>query len=85
MEKLGQDTVEKQNQRVVCISQDSFYRELKDHEREEALKGNYNFDHPDALDNELVQRILMDILQGKEVQIPTYDFSSMRYGLIGQV
>ena len=78
MEKLGQDTVDKQNQRVVCISQDSFYRELRDYEREEAFKGNHNFDHPDALDNELIQNILMDILHGKEVQIPIYDFTSMR-------
>jgi uridine kinase len=78
MEKLGQDTVDKQNQRVVCISQESFYRELRGSEREEAFKGNYNFDHPDALDNDLIQRIIMDILHGKEVQIPIYDFASMR-------
>lgn len=78
MEKLGQDTIDKQNQRVVCISQESFYRELQEHEREEAFKGNYNFDHPDALDNELIQRILMDVLHGKEVQLPIYDFTSMR-------
>lgn len=29
MEKLGQDTMDRYHQRVVCISQDSFYRELK--------------------------------------------------------
>lgn len=28
MEKLGQDTVDHRHQQVVCISQDSFYREL---------------------------------------------------------
>lgn len=79
MEKLGQDAVgHSSQQRVVCISQESFYRELDDEEREEALKGNYNFDHPDALDSELIVRILRDVLLGKEVQIPVYDFALMR-------
>lgn len=73
MDKLGQDS------RIVCISQDSFYRELQEHEREDALKGCYNFDHPDALDNVLIERVLTDILNGKEVEIPIYDFTSMRY------
>lgn len=79
MDKLGKDAVERQ-QRVVCISQDSFYRELNEVEKEEALKGNHNFDHPDALDIDLMQRILKDILRGKEVQIPVYDFTlNMRF------
>lgn len=80
MEKLGQDVVDhSHHQRVVCISQESFYRELDDQERDEALKGNYNFDHPDALDSELIVKILRDVLHGKEVQIPVYDFALMRY------
>lgn len=79
MEKLGQDAVDHSSQqRVVCISQESFYRELGDQERDEALRGNYNFDHPDALDSELIGRILRDVLLGKEVQIPVYDFALMR-------
>ena len=82
MDKLGKDAVERQ-QRVVCISQDSFYRELSPLEKQEALKGNYNFDHPDALDVELMQRILQDILRGREVQIPVYDFTlNMRYDFL---
>ena len=80
MEKLGQDVLDHSHQqRVVCISQESFYRELEDQEREEALKGNYNFDHPDALDSDLIVKILRDVLDGKEVQIPSYDFALMRY------
>lgn len=49
MEKLGQDSVDHHHRRVVCISQDSFYRTLTDEEKSLASKGNYNFDHPDAL------------------------------------
>ena len=79
MEKLGQDAMDhSQRQRVVCISQESFYRDIGDQEREEALRGNYNFDHPDALDSDLIARILRDVLQGKEVRIPVYDFALMR-------
>lgn len=75
MNKLGKDAVERQ-QRVVCISQDSFYRELNERERQEALVGDYNFDHPDALDIDLMEQILHDILRGREVEIPVYDFTS---------
>ena len=79
MEKLGQDSLGPGHvQRVVCISQESFYRELDENEREEALKGNYNFDHPDALDSDLIVRILRDVLHGREVQMPVYDFALMR-------
>ncbi|KAI1290111.1 Uridine-cytidine kinase 2-B [Halotydeus destructor] len=76
MEKLGQDTIERRHQQVVCISQDSFYRELDEQERAEAFRGNYDFDHPDALDNELMISALMDILHGKEVKLPVYDFKT---------
>ena len=76
MEKLGQDTVDHRHQQVVCISQDSFYRELNEEERKAAFKGNYDFDHPDALDNELMVQCLMDVLHGKEVSLPVYDFKT---------
>lgn len=35
-----------QEKQVVCINQDSFYKELTPSERNKALKGQYNFDHP---------------------------------------
>lgn len=76
MEKLGQDTVDHRHQQVVCISQDSFYRELTDAERDQAFKGNYDFDHPNALDHELMVSSLMDILHGREVTLPVYDFKT---------
>ena len=42
IELLGQSTVE----RVALISQDSFYKDLSEEEREVAGRGEYNFDHP---------------------------------------
>ena len=47
MEQLGQtEVVDRKLQQVVIISQDSFYKNLNDEEKELAKKGLYNFDHP---------------------------------------
>ena len=46
MEKLGQDEIDHRQRQVVCISQDSFYRELNSAESIKASKGLFNFDHP---------------------------------------
>jgi uridine kinase len=46
MEKLDIDNVAYTQRQVVCINQDSFYRELSPDEKVKAAKGNFNFDHP---------------------------------------
>jgi len=76
MEKLGQDEIDHQQRQVVCISQDSFYRELSPSEKLKAAKGLFNFDHPDAFDNQLILKTLQDILEGRVCQIPLYDFKT---------
>nr|CAG4638411.1 EOG090X050I [Cyclestheria hislopi] len=76
MEKLGQDEIDHRQRQVVCISQDSFYRELSDSESLKASKGLFNFDHPDAFDNQLILSTLRSILEGKVCQIPIYDFKT---------
>ena len=35
---------------------------------------DYNFDNPQALDLDLCEKILSDLLAGKDASIPTYDF-----------
>ncbi|XP_018574560.1 probable uridine-cytidine kinase isoform X2 [Anoplophora glabripennis] len=74
MEKLGQVDMDQKQRQVVCISQDSFYRELTPNEIAKAEKGQFNFDHPDAFNETLIYDTLTDILAGKMVQIPTYDY-----------
>lgn len=74
MEKLGQVDMDHTERQVVCISQDSFYRELTPAELLKAEKGQFNFDHPDAFDNELILKTLQDILLGKKCEIPSYDY-----------
>jgi uridine kinase len=46
MEKLGQVDMDTTQRQVVCIGQDSFYRELNPAEQARAEKGLFNFDHP---------------------------------------
>jgi len=46
MEQLGQAEVTVSQRKVVCISQDSFYKELSEADAVKASKGLYNFDHP---------------------------------------
>lgn len=36
----------------------------------------YNFDHPDALDFDLAFEKINELLEGKDCQIPTYDFAT---------
>ncbi|KTF77793.1 hypothetical protein cypCar_00032229 [Cyprinus carpio] len=71
MELLGQNKVDHHQRKVTIVSQDSFYRVLTPEQKAKALKGQYNFDHPDAFDTELMCQTLKDIVEGKVVEVPT--------------
>ena len=45
----------------------------RDEDHEDAA--NYNFDHPDALDFDLAYEKLNELIDGKDVDIPVYDFA----------
>jgi uridine kinase len=59
---------------VVFIQQDSYYRNLKD------LPLDYrqvaNFDHPDALDNNLLVQHIRRLKAGEPIDLPIYDFKA---------
>lgn len=59
---------------VVVIQQDSYYRDLSHLPFDQRVKTN--FDHPDALDFDLLRRHLKQLASGKAVQVPIYDFST---------
>merc|ERR1712109_124795 len=61
---------------IITLSQDSFYRDLTSKESEQAKKGMFNFDHPDAFDHQLMLKCLKDIQSGKSTLVPVYDFKS---------
>jgi uridine kinase len=59
---------------VVFIQQDSYYRNIKD------LPLDYrqvaNFDHPDALDNDLLVNHVRRLRAGEPIDLPIYDFKT---------
>ncbi|XP_008395418.1 uridine-cytidine kinase-like 1 isoform X3 [Poecilia reticulata] len=61
---------------VVLLSMDSFYKVLNKDEQELAAKNEYNFDHPDAFDFELLITVLRKLKKGKSIKVPVYDFTS---------
>lgn len=61
---------------VVLLSVDSFYKVLTKAQQERAAHNEYNFDHPDAFDFDLIVSTLRKLKQGKSVKIPVYDFTS---------
>lgn len=61
-----------QEQRVVLIAQDSFYRPLTQQEHDNVA--SYNFDHPDAIDTKYLVEVLQKLMLRQSVHIPVYDF-----------
>ena len=76
VDKLGQSEVNAEEKQVVILSQDSFYRELTPAEAAKAMKGTFNFDHPDAFDNQLMESVLTDVINGRQTKVPVYDFKT---------
>jgi uridine kinase len=58
--------------RIALIEQDSYYRDVDWRTEGELL--HHNFDHPSALDNELLVSHLAALKAGHPVEVPIYDF-----------
>merc|ERR1712137_407006 len=59
---------------AVLLSQDSFYKVLTGPDLLRAERSEYNFDHPDSFDYELLVDTLKRLKKGQRVQVPIYDF-----------
>jgi uridine kinase len=59
---------------VQVIRFDDYYKDLSNLSIEERAK--VNFDHPDSLDNDLLYEQLRDLLDGKRIEKPLYDFKT---------
>lgn len=53
---------------------DCFYKILNQKQHEQALRNEYNFDHPDAFDIELMKDVLQRLKEGRKVEVPVYNF-----------
>ena len=58
---------------VAVLYHDNYYRDQSDIPLEERRKTNY--DHPDAMETELLIQQLMDLKAGKAVDCPVYDYT----------
>lgn len=67
LERVGRD-------RIAYIQHDSYYRDLSHLPLEE--RARVNFDHPDALENELLIQHLQQLIAGQPAEIPIYDFTT---------
>lgn len=65
LEAVGQE-------RIALIQQDSYYRDIEWASEAQLLA--HNFDHPSALDNDLMISHLHALKAGHAVEVPIYDF-----------
>lgn len=59
---------------VTLLSMDSFYKVLNEEQHKLADDNQFNFDHPDAFDFELLIETLKKLKEGKRVEVPIYNF-----------
>lgn len=62
---------------VALIEHDAYYRDLSAH-LTAAERAEQNFDHPDALETELLVKHLEALRAGRPVDVPVYDFKEHR-------
>lgn len=61
-------------QHIAYIAHDAYYRDLR--HLPDRLRAQVNFDHPDALETELMIEHLRRLRAGQPVEIPIYDFTT---------
>ncbi|MGW7976006.1 uridine kinase [Staphylococcus xylosus] len=59
---------------VALLAQDYYYKDQSHLTFDERLETNY--DHPFAFDNDLLIENLTDLRNGKQVEVPTYDYTN---------
>jgi uridine kinase len=62
--------------RIAYLPHDAYYKDLSG--LPPAQKAEVNFDHPNSLETELLIRHVIELREGKPVELPVYDFSTDR-------
>ncbi|HEY66599.1 MAG TPA: uridine kinase [Caldilineae bacterium] len=60
--------------RIAYLQHDAYYHDASNLPPEERAK--LNFDHPDALDSELLAQHIRELQAGRPVDVPIYDFTT---------
>lgn len=67
LDRVGRD-------RIAYIQHDAYYRDRSHLPLEE--RAQINFDHPDALETELLVKHLQQLRAGEPIEVPIYDFAT---------
>jgi uridine kinase len=60
--------------RIAFLQHDSYYKDLRG--LPPAQRNEFNFDHPNSLETELLIKHIGTLRNGKSVEVPIYDFST---------
>ncbi len=60
--------------RIAFLQHDSYYRDLSG--LPPARRAEVNFDHPDSLETDLLIQHILDLKDGRPVEVPVYDFAT---------
>lgn len=60
-------------ERIAYLQHDSYYLDLTTEQRADVK--HYNFDHPDALDTDLLVRHIKKLRAGRAIEVPIYDYT----------
>jgi len=71
--KLGK-ILQQSNINLITLNVDNYFFDLKEHPKDEF--GDYDYETPQALDLNLINEQLAELIEGKEVRIPFYNFKT---------
>ena len=54
----------------------TIFQVLTEEQHKQAEEANYNFDHPNAFDFDLLYEVLNRLREGKSTEVPVYDFTT---------
>ena len=76
--KIIQDAIRAPNKtpQIITLEHTDFYREFTSDEQQLAEVGNFNYDHPNAFDDELVLKSLKQLKEGRSVTIRKYNYAT---------
>ncbi len=69
-----EDSLNKHGLELVALNVDNYYFDLEHHPKDEF--GDYDFETPEALDLTLISEHLSDLIDGKEIDVPIYNFKT---------
>jgi len=69
--KIG-EVLKKHDVNFVLLNLDNYFKNIEEHPKDEY--GDYDFETPQALDLPLINKHLFDLLAGKTIRMPYYDF-----------